>query len=90
MCNHYAQKSSKVILQSASIFLVVVLATSIMSTYIQSSMALGQEDEETAYLKFASQSDAVVIILVPYFLCISSILLFASLFHKVFVILSCS
>ena len=49
-------KSSKVLLQLASIFLVVVLATSIMSAYIQSSKALVQVDEETAYLKFASQA----------------------------------
>jgi glyoxylase-like metal-dependent hydrolase (beta-lactamase superfamily II) len=49
-------KSSKALVQFASIFLVVVLATSIMSAYIQSSKALGQEDEETAYLKFASQA----------------------------------
>ena len=27
-----------------------------MSAYIQSSKPLGQEDEETAYLKFASQA----------------------------------
>src|SRR5215217_2041347 len=49
-------KSSKVLLQFASIFLVVVLATFIMSAYIQSSKALVQEDEEAAYLKFASQA----------------------------------
>jgi len=49
-------KSSK-ILQSGSIFLAILLATSIMSTwYIQNSKALVQEDEETAYLKFVSQS----------------------------------
>jgi glyoxylase-like metal-dependent hydrolase (beta-lactamase superfamily II) len=49
-------KSSK-ILQSGSIFLVILLATSIMATwYIQNSKALVQEDEETAYFKFVSQS----------------------------------
>ena len=49
-------KSSK-ILQSGSIFLAILLATSIMATwYIQNSKALVQEDEETAYLKFVSQS----------------------------------
>lgn len=49
-------KSSKV-LQFASIFLVVVLATSLMSaSYTKNSKALVQEDEETAYLKFASQA----------------------------------
>jgi len=49
-------KSNKALVQFASIFLVVVLATSIMSAYIQSSKALVQEDEETTYLKFASQA----------------------------------
>src|SRR5690242_6474488 len=49
-------KSYEALVQFASIFLVVVLATSIMSAYIQSSKALVQEDEETTYLKFASQA----------------------------------
>ena len=41
----------------ANVFLVVVLASSLMSTsYIKNSMAVLQEDEETAYLKFASQA----------------------------------
>lgn len=48
-------KSSKV-LQSGSIFLVILLATSLLSTYIQNSKALVQENEETAYLKFVSQT----------------------------------
>ncbi|MGA9169325.1 MAG: hypothetical protein WBZ20_04175 [Nitrososphaeraceae archaeon] len=49
-------KSSKV-LQFANVFLVVVLASSLMSTsYIKNSKAVVQEDEEPAYLKFASQA----------------------------------
>jgi glyoxylase-like metal-dependent hydrolase (beta-lactamase superfamily II) len=48
-------KSSKV-LQSGSIFLVILLATSLLSTYSQNSKALVQENEETAYLKFVSQT----------------------------------
>jgi len=48
-------KSIKV-LQSASMFLVILLVTSLLSTsYILNSKALTQEDEESAYLKFASQ-----------------------------------
>ena len=50
-------KSSKILLQFASIFLLVLLATSFTSiSYIKNSKALVQEDEETAYLKFASQA----------------------------------
>ena len=48
-------KSSKV-LQSGSIFLVILLATSLLSTYSQNSKALVQENEETPYLKFVSQT----------------------------------
>jgi glyoxylase-like metal-dependent hydrolase (beta-lactamase superfamily II) len=48
-------KSSKV-LQSGSIFLVILLATSLLSTYSQNSKALVQENEETSYLKFVSQT----------------------------------
>lgn len=48
-------KSSKV-LQSGSIFLVILLATSLLSTQIQNSKALVQENEETPYLKFVSQT----------------------------------
>ena len=48
-------KSSKV-LRSGSIFLVILLATSLLSTQIQNSKALVQENEETAYLKFVSQT----------------------------------
>jgi hypothetical protein len=45
-------KSSKV-LQFANVFLVVVLASSLMSTsYIKNSKAVVQEDEETASLMF--------------------------------------
>ena len=52
---HMINKSSKV-LQSGSIFLVILLATSLLSTYSQNSKALVQENEETAYLKFVSQT----------------------------------
>lgn len=48
-------KSSKV-LQSGSIFLVILLATSLLSTDSQNSKALVQENEETPYLKFVSQT----------------------------------
>jgi len=49
-------KSSK-LLQSGSIFLVILLVTSLLSTlYILNSKALAQEDEESAYLKVASQA----------------------------------
>ena len=50
-------KSNKALVQFASIFLVVVLASSLMSTsYIKISKAVVQEDEEPAYLKFVSQA----------------------------------
>ena len=52
---HMINKSSKV-LQSGSIFLVILLGTSLLSTYSQNSKALVQENEETAYLKFVSQT----------------------------------
>ena len=46
--------SSK-LLQYRSIFLIILFATSLLFTsYIQNSKAQVQEDEETAYLKFAS------------------------------------
>jgi glyoxylase-like metal-dependent hydrolase (beta-lactamase superfamily II) len=48
-------KSIKV-LQARSIFFVILLVTSFLSTsYILNSKALAQEDEETPYLKIASQ-----------------------------------
>jgi glyoxylase-like metal-dependent hydrolase (beta-lactamase superfamily II) len=47
---------SRKVLQSGSIFLVILLATSLLSTYSQNSKALVQENEETAYLKFVSQT----------------------------------
>ena len=48
--------SSK-LLQYRSIFLIILFATSLLFTsYIQNSKAQVQEDEETAYLKFASQA----------------------------------
>ena len=47
-------KSSK-LLQYRSIFLIILFATSLLFTsYIKNSKAQVQEDEETAYLKFAS------------------------------------
>jgi glyoxylase-like metal-dependent hydrolase (beta-lactamase superfamily II) len=50
-------KASSEVLHFASIFLAVLLATSLTSTsFIKNSKALVQEDEETAYLKFASQA----------------------------------
>ena len=48
---------NKKILQFGSIFSLVILVTSLISTsYIQNSKALVQENEESAYLKFVTQT----------------------------------
>ena len=48
---------NKKVLQFGSIFSLVVLVTSLISTsYIQNSKALVQENEESAYLKFVTQT----------------------------------
>src|SRR5574341_181444 len=48
---------NKTVLQSGSLFSLILLVTSLLSTsYIQNSKALPQEDEETAYLKFVTQT----------------------------------
>src|ERR1051325_162055 len=45
------------VLQSVSLFSLILLVTSLLSTsYIQNSNALPQEDEETAYLKLVTQT----------------------------------
>ena len=45
------------VLQSGSIFLLILLVTSLLLStwYILNSKALAQEDEESAYVKYASQ-----------------------------------
>jgi type II secretory pathway component PulJ len=48
---------NKRVLQSVSLFSLILLVTSLLSTsYIQNSKALPQEDEETAYLKLVTQT----------------------------------
>lgn len=48
---------NKKVLQSGSVFSLILLLTSLFSTsYIQNSKALVQEDEESAYLKFVAQT----------------------------------
>lgn len=48
---------NKKVLQSVSLFSLILLVTSLLSTsYIQNSKALPQEDEETAYLKLVTQT----------------------------------
>src|SRR5215469_3794085 len=54
-CDMLARSSN--VLQSGSIYLVILLVTSLLSTsYFLNSKALAQEDEESAYLKIASQA----------------------------------